>query len=72
MKDNNHNPQGPHAGQFSTHLVDAEAIARPLGVNARTVRNWAASNKIPTALRVGKVLRFDPVAVAQSLGLDRQ
>jgi hypothetical protein len=50
-------------------LVDADAIGEPIGVTGRTILNWAAGHKIPTALRIGKVVRFDPVAVAAALGL---
>ena len=51
-------------------LVDAETIAKPLGLTGRTIRNWAKSKRIPIALKVGKVIRFDPEAVARALNLN--
>jgi hypothetical protein len=50
-------------------LVDADAIGAPLKVTGRTILNWAESNKIPTALRIGRIVRFDPAAVAKALGI---
>ncbi len=50
-------------------LVDADAIGTPLGVTGRTILNWADSEKIPTALRLGRIVRFDPAAVAEALGV---
>lgn len=50
-------------------LVDADAIGSPLGVTGRTILNWSESNKIPTALRLGRIVRFDPAAVADALGI---
>lgn len=41
-------------------LATAEQIAKPLGVTSRTITAWAASRKIPVALRHGKILRFYP------------
>lgn len=51
-------------------LATAEQIAKPLGITSRTITAWAAANKIPVALRQGKILRFYPPAVAAALGLD--
>ncbi len=51
-------------------LATAEQIAKPLGVTSRTITAWAASRKIPVALRHGKILRFYAPAVAAALGLD--
>jgi len=51
-------------------LATAEEIALPLGITSRTVTAWAAADKIPVALRAGKILRFYPPAVAAALGLD--
>lgn len=50
-------------------LVDADAIGAPIGVTGRTILNWADSKKIPTALRLGRIVRFDPAAVAKALGI---
>lgn len=51
-------------------LATAEQIAEVLQVTSRTVHLWAAAETIPTALRCGKVVRFNPPAVAAALGLD--
>jgi hypothetical protein len=53
-------------------LVDADTLGVPLGVTGRTILNWAEAKKIPTALRLGRVVRFDPAAVAQALGVRTQ
>lgn len=53
-----------------TPLSTAEEIGEPIGVTSRTILNWSVSKKIPTALRIGKVVRFDPAAVAAALGLN--
>lgn len=53
-----------------TPLVTAEEIGEPIGVTGRTVHNWAEAGKIPTALRIGKVVRFDPAAVAAALSIN--
>lgn len=50
-------------------LVTADEIGAPLGVTGRTVLNWAEAKKIPIAFRLGKIVRFDPAAVAEALGL---
>ncbi len=50
-------------------LATAAQIAKPLGLTSRTITAWASSNKLPVALRCGKVLRFYPPAVAAALGL---
>lgn len=51
-------------------LATAEQIAHVLQVSARTIHLWAAAGTIPVALRQGKVVRFHPPSVAESLGLD--
>lgn len=51
-------------------LATAEQIAEVLQVSSRCVHLWAAAETIPTALRCGKVVRFNPPAVAAALGLN--
>lgn len=51
-------------------LATAEQIAEVLQITPRTVHFWAAAETIPTALRCGKVVRFNPPAVAAALGLN--
>jgi len=51
-------------------LATAEQIAEVLQVTGRTVHLWAAAETIPTALRCGKVVRFNPPAVAAALGIN--
>jgi hypothetical protein len=51
-------------------LATAEQIAEVLQVSSRTVHLWAAAETIPTALRCGKVVRFNPPAVATALGIN--
>lgn len=50
-------------------LLDAEEIAASIGVTSRTILNWSQSKKIPTALRIGRTVRFNPDDVARALGL---
>ena len=51
-------------------LATAEQIGNALQVTPRTVHYWADAGTIPTALRQGKVVRFNPPAVAVALGLN--
>jgi hypothetical protein len=55
------------AASFAGTLVDAAAIGRTRGVCSRTVLGWAAEGLIPVALRVKRVVRFDPVTVELAL-----
>lgn len=50
-----------------TGLETAAQIAARYGVTDRTVLNWLYADIIPAAIRVGKVVRFDPVEVANAL-----
>lgn len=50
-------------------LVTARQLARPLQVSDRLIHMWAEKGTIPVALRAGKIVRFDPEAVASALGL---
>lgn len=48
-------------------LVDSVGMARILGLNPRTIGNWAKEGKIPF-IRMGyKTLRFDPEKVIAAL-----
>jgi excisionase family DNA binding protein len=49
-------------------LETADEVGKPLGVTGRTILNWAAAGIIPTALRVGRVVRFDFEEVRKALG----
>jgi len=49
-------------------LETADEIGGLLGVTGRTILNWAAAGIIPTALRVGRVVRFDLAEVRRALG----
>jgi excisionase family DNA binding protein len=40
-------------------LSTAEEIGERFRVTGRTILNWAFAGTIPTALRVGRVVRFD-------------
>ncbi len=51
------------------HLCTAAEIGRNLKVTARTVHNLAYSGEIPTALRRGRIVRFDKREVFKALGL---
>lgn len=53
-------------------LETAEEVAVRLQVEERTVRVWASAGKIPVAVRVGKVLRFDWAEVAARLAADAE
>ena len=51
-------------------LATAEQIGSVLQVSDRQVHLWAQKNLIPTALRKGRIVRYNPLAVAQALGVD--
>ena len=57
-------------GAVPPKLVDAADVAKRLNVSARLVHLWSVRNVIPTALRQGRVVRFDLNAVAKALKLD--
>jgi len=42
-----------------TQLADAPVLAGRYKVSPRTILSWAANGVIPTAVRVGRVVRFD-------------
>ncbi len=43
----------------TTPLATADEVGKRLNVTGRTILNWAVGGTIPTALRVGRVVRFD-------------
>ncbi|MEO8613873.1 MAG: hypothetical protein ABI600_01930 [Luteolibacter sp.] len=51
-------------------LSTAEQIARVLQVTSRAVHAWAAAGTVPVAFRQGRIVRFNPLAVAKALGID--
>jgi hypothetical protein len=50
-----------------TGLESAAQIAERYGVTDRTVLNWLYRDVIPAAIRIGKVVRFDPAQVDVAL-----
>ena len=50
-----------------TGLESAAQIAERYGVSDRTIFNWLYAGIIPAAVRVGKVVRFDPAQVDAAL-----
>ena len=50
-------------------LSTCQQIGEALQVTSRTVLNWEASGLIKAAVRQGRIVRFDPSAVARALGL---
>ena len=60
-------PLRPRLSVPPTGLESAAQIAGRYGVSDRTVLNWLYGGIIPAALRVGKVVRFDPMDVAKAL-----
>jgi phage terminase Nu1 subunit (DNA packaging protein) len=48
-------------------LVTAAELAATYRVGKRTISAWHRAGVIPAALVVGKVIRFDPAAVAKAL-----
>jgi excisionase family DNA binding protein len=52
---------------MSDKLLTSDELAEALSVHRNTVMNWLASGAIPAAIREGKTLRFDLLAVKRSL-----
>jgi predicted site-specific integrase-resolvase len=48
-------------------FVTAAELAATYRVAKRTICAWHRAGVIPAALEVGKVIRFDPTAVAKAL-----
>lgn len=47
-------------------LLRKREIARRLNVSVRTIENWVSAGRIP-CLKIGRVTRFDWVAVRKAL-----
>jgi excisionase family DNA binding protein len=61
LEHENHAPSGGLSG-----LIDAPALAARLGVAVSNVRSAARAGRIPS-VRIGRYVRFDAAAVADSL-----
>ena len=48
-------------------LLTAEQIAKRLSVQPSTVKRWSRAGLIPSIRVTGKVIRFDPAAVLETL-----
>lgn len=48
-------------------FLTIEELAEAVKVSGKTIERWAADGVIPTAVREGKVVRFDLLAVKRSL-----
>jgi hypothetical protein len=55
-----------HPAASAAELIDAVAMASRLGVAVSNVRAAARTGKIPH-VRIGRFIRFDPVAVSRAL-----
>jgi excisionase family DNA binding protein len=52
---------------MSERLLTSDELAEALSVHRNTVMNWLRDGVIPAAIREGKTLRFDLLAVKRSL-----
>jgi len=52
---------------MSDKLLTSDEVAEALSVHRNTVMNWLRDGVIPAAIREGKTLRFDLLAVKRSL-----
>lgn len=52
------------------HLIDATTLAAHLGVTVRTIRRKVTEREIPY-IRIGNLIRFDPVEIAAWLDAAR-
>jgi excisionase family DNA binding protein len=52
---------------MSERLMTSDELAEALSVHRNTVMNWLRDGVIPAAIREGKTLRFDLLAVKRSL-----
>jgi len=57
-------PRHPGSGVGLEPLLDINAVAARLNITVRHVRRLIAERRIPF-LKVGKLLRFDPVEIAR-------
>jgi excisionase family DNA binding protein len=57
------NRRGPSRGVHMEKLLSAEEVAEFLGIPVNTLYQWRHKGTGPTAFRVGRHLRYDPVVV---------
>ncbi len=62
-------PGSNHEVTLESPLLDSDAVARALGVTRRHVQRLVAERRIPF-LKMGRFVRFDPVAL--NVWLDQQ
>ncbi len=53
-------------------LIDAQAVARLLGVSRRTVWRLAETRQIPSPIRLGTLRRWDVVTIERYLDQQRE
>lgn len=63
-----HRSRGSSPGGTMEKLMSAEEVADFLGVPVNTLYQWRHKGTGPDAFRVGRHLRYDPVAVREWLG----
>lgn len=51
----------------SRKLCNVHELAKICSVTSRTIHNWSEEGLIPTAVRIGKTLRFDKDSVLAAL-----
>lgn len=56
-------PHGP--GAKVPTLLTARDLAERLGVDVRTVRRWRSAGRLPRAIELGGVVRWDPAVVRE-------
>lgn len=56
-------------GRRLPDLSTPAQMGEALQVTSHTILNWARSGKIPVAFQLGRVVRFNPAAVAAALGI---
>jgi excisionase family DNA binding protein len=56
-------------GRRLPDLATPAQLAEALQVTSHTILNWERSGKIRAAFRLGRVVRFNPMAVAEALGI---
>jgi excisionase family DNA binding protein len=62
-----HRSRGSSRGGVMEKLMSAEEVAEFLGIPVNTLYQWRHKGTGPDAFRVGRHLRYDPVAVREWL-----